>query len=1337
MITGGRTHMASGRASRSWVGAASVVLVFTAGAVLGCSAPAGPEGAVPWSAIADGGGTPDAGGSVDSIASHVSALCTPPRASEALTPRVDLMGMAPMKMAAGPKGQVIQTADLFSTFNTFCGACHVTAANGGRQTSAATFSIMVDSVWVASIMAEDPAKAMPPPGQAFSTRSATDPIRKLASSLQLWIAAGRPKDSFVVNDPSAAPADDTGGVSGYTFTPDMAAGMSNLGTCVPDKPSYMNSPSTEMEAKDTMFAAATELPNNLSDTDLVTFDTSVLAANGVIAFVPAYPLWSDGSGKLRYIRVPKGTSVKFDKKTQTFQIPPNTRFYKTFFRKVTDISGKESYRKIETRLIVARPESLAPDGSIVQNALYGTYLWNPEETAATLHTAEYRDGNLFRDKTLEYVTDELLYEEVLDSVPPGASVGFEDRKAEALSMHPGLVQHYAVPGKIRCDQCHRGSPTNDFVLGFFPLQIARRPDGVGGTYEPTGADELTQLQRLIDYGVITGMESPGDVLTLEESQAPRHNRTHEELVAQGYMVGNCAHCHNPHGYPSILKPELAPLLNFMPSAGQDGGGIFEFPLTRVSPIRQRGANRDIPIPYITPSLRDYPVVDEGVVRMDSRVALDPGFGVGHDKTYTPKYLPDAESGGPAAGGCASLSESDRKLWCGDRRAGHTFVDGPWRSLIYRNVDTPFAYYDDYVPFPHMPMNTAGFDGRAPRLIGDWMISIPAVRADPDAAKRGHGEDDLPSASAKAHDGSYDDSPQPYVEVKPGDPAYPEAVIAARGRLAAYHAGIRYNYREEVLGTDIVDEILSVSGLRIAPHTMYLPDPTRYLFGGIAATAPGTGQQVFPAIGVPYHSHWFDYDPTDSTVNWEPRRANAWKGVLLDGLPDPTPPLGVPVADFVSTTETYAPEILARTQTAAALAKADLTDALRTYATTPVAYGLWKVKPECQARLAGVPKVSEFTGPTGPWWITKPLPTGAPAPDAPVYLASPGQMVFRHICYNCHGARADGKGIQTDSLAAASDGDARPANFIGGLFGPLDQPGANLLRVFGTNLGKAGPDALKDAEKLGARYMAWMALGGTLQHIPTDIIHQIEATRILGQQRSFGQLSSFAVSANMLELGKSFCSLVLPSTIPGPDGHFGAGSCSPQAGYPSFASKASPFIQSNGDYEMWLRLCSQFNRPVVRVYKLIDDSTSADPNIHVWNVGLGTIDGDHSLYYGEDYPEAGAVWDQDQQIQHGVDQQSNLYPACFDDRVLDKNDDDNGVKEKKMAATAFLSRCTMPPCPRDFLQKAKPLSSADTITWKLEGAIATGMAVFSYLRDSNTDLGHKPPPPYYDECQLLP
>ena len=149
-----------------------------------------------------------------------------------------------------------------------------------------------------------------------------------------------------------------------------------------------------------------------------------------------------------------------------------------------------------------------------------------------------------------------------------------------------------------------GSVSQSFVLGFTPLQLARRPNGVGGLYEPAMGDELTQLERLIDYGVVSGMTSPDDVLPLELSEGTRAARTPEELAAQAYMMGNCSHCHNPRGLPSIKEPLLVDKLNFFPSPI---GGIFQFPLDRMSPVRFRGIEQDTPVPYITPSLYDLPV----------------------------------------------------------------------------------------------------------------------------------------------------------------------------------------------------------------------------------------------------------------------------------------------------------------------------------------------------------------------------------------------------------------------------------------------------------------------------------------------------------------------------------------------------------------------------------------------------------------------------------------------------------------------------------------------------------------------------------------------------------
>src|SRR5262249_27638752 len=149
--------------------------------------------------------------------------------------------------------------------------------------------------------------------------------------------------------------------------------------------------------------------------------------------------------------------------------------------------------------------------------------------------------------------------------------------------------------------------------------------------------------------------------------------------AQAYMVGNCAHCHNPRGFPSIRQPAVSPVLIFLPGTGPNEG-IFQFDLETTSPIRKRTINQNVLIPYITPSLYDYPSDD-------------------------------------AAG----------KFFCPDNKnCVSQFVLAPWRSLIYRNTDTPYDYFDDYTPFPHMPLNTSGYDCRVAKLMGDWMVSIPSL-----------------------------------------------------------------------------------------------------------------------------------------------------------------------------------------------------------------------------------------------------------------------------------------------------------------------------------------------------------------------------------------------------------------------------------------------------------------------------------------------------------------------------------------------------------------------------------------------------------------------------------
>ena len=139
-------------------------------------------------------------------------------------------------------------------------------------------------------------------------------------------------------------------------------------------------------------------------------------------------------------------------------------------------------------MILARADDVDPaTGANRQNALFGTYIWNEDETTATFATQPYRDQDpkAWADIVRTYITDELLYQDILDTTTGSV----DGAVAKAIKDHPDepayrdLLQHYAIPGKLRCVQCHMGSPTQDFVLGFIPLQVKRRATGTGGTYE--------------------------------------------------------------------------------------------------------------------------------------------------------------------------------------------------------------------------------------------------------------------------------------------------------------------------------------------------------------------------------------------------------------------------------------------------------------------------------------------------------------------------------------------------------------------------------------------------------------------------------------------------------------------------------------------------------------------------------------------------------------------------------------------------------------------------------------------------------------------------------------
>lgn len=432
---------------------------------------------------------------------------------------------------------LVSFGDLRDGINSACMSCHQAPAQSGGfsyidsyrgevRTVAGKTQFYPGFIEIADKVTEyifhaDPEKRMPP---ADRRQKNPDAFITLGKKIQAWVAAGKPEGSFSL-DPNAPPEP-------------------------PRKPRFRGSqsgnctPTSEIIGfdywKDREFASMEKLPQNLADTDLFSLDAYELAKKGTVAYTVEYPLWADNNGKGRWIHLPmklEGLKLVRQKakyiegQENFFDMPENTRLYKFFYKKIKMANGKTRYKRIETRIIVVRKPW--------QNSLFGTYKWDDSEQTATLVETPYRDGTPFKDTVFTVTVDEISKK----------------------------VRNYAIPGSQRCIDCHMGSQGQNFVIGFSPLQLHRRSLGEAGREEPTLPSDLTQVERLKDYGFIENAPMEREWPILEKMGTSAARNLHE-LRAAGYMVGNCAHCHNPHGL--AFTKENAVNLNLT------AGAVFSF-----------------------------------------------------------------------------------------------------------------------------------------------------------------------------------------------------------------------------------------------------------------------------------------------------------------------------------------------------------------------------------------------------------------------------------------------------------------------------------------------------------------------------------------------------------------------------------------------------------------------------------------------------------------------------------------------------------------------------------------------------------------------------------------
>jgi len=270
-------------------------------------------------------------------------------------------------------------------------------------------------------------------------------------------------------------------------------------------------------------------PDKLSDWKF--FEGKLSDLNPVSDLTPyelRTPLFSDYAQKLRFVRLPKGTKVKFDAK-EVFDFPVGTVLIKNFYY-ANDLRKPEKGRKImETRLLVH--ESGGWENLV--------YIWNEDQSEA-----------------------------VLDLAGDTKQVSWTDEKGKKQKLD------YIIPNKNQCKGCHS---FNNKVKPIGPT--ARQLNG-NLTYS-TGTEN--QLLHWGKIGILTS--APEDLNQVDKIAVWNDPQSGSlDQRARAWLDINCAHCHRPEGpgntsglYLSYYEANKTALgIYKTPVAAGRGSGGFDY-----------------------------------------------------------------------------------------------------------------------------------------------------------------------------------------------------------------------------------------------------------------------------------------------------------------------------------------------------------------------------------------------------------------------------------------------------------------------------------------------------------------------------------------------------------------------------------------------------------------------------------------------------------------------------------------------------------------------------------------------------------------------------------------
>ncbi len=335
------------------------------------------------------------------------------------------------------------------------------------------------------------------------------------------------------------------------------------------------------------------IPPLLSQTGAFTDLRTLTPAPGLIPYDLIVPFWSDGAAKVRYMALPKDSTIGFTPRGE-WTFPAGTVFVKTF-ELPTDEADPQLKRRLETRLLIRDD----------QGGVYGVdYKWRADNSDADLLTTSLTENVAIRRRD-------------------GGT----------------REQTWYYPSRQDCLTCHNTHTSG--VLGLKTRQLNRSI-----TY-PSGISD-NQLRTFNHLRLLNTQLSDAQLKSLPTLAARSDTSRSIEDRARSYLDANCGHCHRPGGTVAyfdarystpLAKQELidGPILI---NQGIDRPHVIApHDVWRSIAYMRASTNSDIRMPPIARETIDV----QGVQLLHDWITAMPG----KDVLAPPKIIPDGGTFGTA------------------------------------------------------------------------------------------------------------------------------------------------------------------------------------------------------------------------------------------------------------------------------------------------------------------------------------------------------------------------------------------------------------------------------------------------------------------------------------------------------------------------------------------------------------------------------------------------------------------------------------------------------------------------------------------------------------------